>query len=291
MVARMPPAAGGMQLARSRGTGYPRGVPPLQLPPSDEPFDFRHQAADYACYRRDYSPALYDAIVTHAGQGEGRLALDLGCGTGFVTAALRCRGWTAVGVDFSAPMLAEARRLTGGALVRACGEAIPVRDEAAALITCGTAFHWFRPRPTLAEMARALAPGGWAALFWRYPAPGEASAELIAEVLGRFGVELPGEPVYVHPEEPFAGSGLVPEPVRVLESVLEYTAEHFHGHVATVEYLRRLSGAHHAAFLTALRAELLRRHPRGFRERNEEYLFLARRSWATPPGPIQSSRR
>src|SRR5882724_11165991 len=113
------------------------------VPPSDEPFDFRHQAATYRQFRRDYSSALYDAITARTGAGDGRVALDVGCGPGFVTTSLADRGWRAVGVDFSGPMLTGARVAHPALpLVRARGETMPVRSGAAALVTSGTAYHW-----------------------------------------------------------------------------------------------------------------------------------------------------
>jgi SAM-dependent methyltransferase len=252
----------------------------ISLPPSDEPFDFRHQAGLYGRFRRDYSAGLYQAIEERAGGGAGRTAVDVGCGTGFVTAALARRGWRAVGIDFSAPMLAEARAAIGtvAPLVRARGEAVPLRGGTVALLTCGTAFHWLAPAPALAEIERLLAPGGWAAFFWRYAAPEEPFMRLAADVLGRFGpafADLAGH--LVHSPEPFAGSRLSAEPVRVIESALDFTPETFHGYVATVEVFRRLAGQHHEAFLATLRAEVERRYPAGFSERNHEYLFLARK--------------
>jgi SAM-dependent methyltransferase len=253
-------------------------VSELSLPRSDEPFDFRHQAACYGAYRRDYSPALYSAIEASAGRGEGRVAVDLGCGTGFVATELGRRGWRPVGVDFSAPMLAAARRAAPSlALARGLGEALPLHDAAASLLTCGTAFHWLAPAPALAEIARVLAPGGWAALFWRYAHPDEPYWALVAEVLSRFGPSVPAALPLVHPLTPFADSTLVPAPPAVIDCTLEFTVESFHGYVATVEWVRRMAGEHHAAFLAALREALEQRWPHGFQERNQEYLFLARK--------------
>ena len=93
-----------------------------ELPRDDEPFDFRRQAAVYARFRRDYTDAVYDAIDARAGRGAGRTALDLGCGTGFVTSSLARRGWRPIGVDLSAPMLGSARAaLPDAALIRGRG--------------------------------------------------------------------------------------------------------------------------------------------------------------------------
>lgn len=251
----------------------------LVLPRSDEPPDFRRQASSYARYRRDYSPALYSAIAERTGKPVGRRALDLGCGTGFVTAQLRARGWGVVGADFSAPMLSGARQLLGGdaALIRARAEALPLASASVALVTCGTAFHWFGPHPALHEMHRALVPGGWVALFWRYPTRAAATPRLIREVLARFGPKLPDEHFVVHPPEPFLGSIFEPVAPLVIPTTQHFSPSEFHGYAATTELLRRFAGPHHAAFLDALRDELERSFPGGIEEPSEEHLFLARR--------------
>jgi SAM-dependent methyltransferase len=203
-----------------------RAMREFSLPPSDEPVDFRRQAASYARYRRDYSPALYAAIAARTGPAAGRRAADVGCGTGFVTGTLRERGWDAVGVDFSAPMLAEARRAGAGlALVAARAEVLPLRDASMSLVTSGTAFHWFAPAPTLAELARVLVPGGHVALFWRYPAPGQPHMAVLAETLRAVGVAVPDSftGITVHPPAPFADSAFEPEPPITLASELAFT--------------------------------------------------------------------
>jgi SAM-dependent methyltransferase len=251
------------------------------LPPSDEPFGFRRQAGLYARYRRGYSPALFDAIESRTGTAAGRRAIDLGCGTGQVTRELTRRGWRTTGVDFSEPMLREARRVLAppAMLVRAGGEALPLRAASTALVTCGTAFHWIAPAPGLAEIARVLAPGGWTALFWRYSVPGQAPMALVAETLARFGADLSVFPLPLPPcgPEVFDGSALTAEPPVVLRGVLEFTPDAFHGYVATIEWIRRLAGERHADFLAMLRDEIGRRLPADIREENEEYLLLARR--------------
>jgi ubiquinone/menaquinone biosynthesis C-methylase UbiE len=256
-------------------------MPEIMLPRSDEPFDFRHQATIYGRFRRDYSDGLYDAIAERTGPGEGRLALDVGCGTGFVTASLTGRGWHAVGVDFSAPMLAQARATSDGALplVRARGESLPVPDASAALLTCGTSFHWLAPAPALAEFTRVLAPGGRVALFWRYAAPGEPASRVVTGLLREMGVWVPEnfDTLRVHAVDPFAGSELAAEPARILQTSVQFTAEEFHGYVSTLEWVRRFAGPRHVELLDHLRDALAASHPEGFVERNEEYLFLARK--------------
>ncbi len=58
---------------------------------------------------------------------------------------------------------------------------------------------------------------------------------------------------------------------------LDFTAESFHGIAGTFEWIRRLAGPSYADVLAALREEFERRFPTGLRERNREYLFLARK--------------
>jgi SAM-dependent methyltransferase len=248
----------------------------LGLPPCDEPFDFRRQAPAYGRWRRDYSPALYDALEARTGPGAGRLALDVGCGPGFVARSLAARGWRTVGLDFSVPMLAEARRAGGVPLLRARGEALPVRDGSAALVACGTSFHWLQPAPALAAFARALRPDGFAAVFWRYARRDAASVDAVRAAFERGTGGALADVAFALTLDPFRDSSFRADPELVLETTLDFTVEEFHGYVSTVEWIRRLAGAYHAAFLDALGDELARRFPDGIAEPNREYLWVAR---------------
>jgi SAM-dependent methyltransferase len=250
----------------------------FSLPRSDEPFDFRRQAATYGQFRRDYSNALYDAIATCTGPADGRVALDVGCGPGFVATSLTRRGWRAVGVDFSWPMLSQARAAHHELpLLQALGERLPVASRRAGLVTCGTAFHWLQPAPAFQEFARVLAPGGWAALFWRYPKAGQAHMDVVRGALGDVGITLPDgyEELRVHAPRPFNGSSFTDRVAKELETTLEFTAESFRGYMSTLEFMRRLTADRHAEFLDRL-AVRLEAFP-VIHEVNTEYLFLGRK--------------
>jgi SAM-dependent methyltransferase len=219
-------------------------MPALDLPLDDEPVDFRHQAATYGRFRRDYSTALYDAIEARTGAGAGRLALDVGCGTGFVTASLAARGWRAIGVDFSVPMLAAARTaspdaVSFGVARRRC----PSSAGRASLVTVGTAFHWMAPAPTVAEIARVLMPGGWCAIFWRLSIRESPPMKVLGEVLARIGIVIPdGLLASLAVPDVFQGSELVAEPVRSSRRRSTTTVDDFLGAVATFEMVPSLHG-------------------------------------------------
>lgn len=114
----------------------------------------------------------------------GGVALDVGSGPGNVTASLaRAAGpdGLALGVDISEPMLARAVRNEAGpqvGFIKADAQRLPLRDNTVDAVV-STAVLQLVPNPAaaLAEMARALRPGGrlavmvptvgWAARFWQ----------------------------------------------------------------------------------------------------------------------------
>jgi len=89
----------------------------------------------------------------------GSRVLDLACGTGDLCRDLAVRGYTPVGLDFSAGMLAAARVTTP--LVRGDGAALPVAGASFDAVTCGFALRNFvELGAVFAECARALRAGG-----------------------------------------------------------------------------------------------------------------------------------
>jgi SAM-dependent methyltransferase len=97
---------------------------------------------------------------------EGVDAVELGCGTGYVSAWLARRGARPVGVDPTPTQLAIARRCQDEfgpryPLVRAAGEQVPLRDGCCDLVISeyGAAI-WADPYRWLPEAARLLRPGG-----------------------------------------------------------------------------------------------------------------------------------
>jgi ubiquinone/menaquinone biosynthesis C-methylase UbiE len=143
----------------------------------------------------DESAAIYDTQVevlfTGAGDAMRRRALkpiaewmrdrsqralrglDVGCGTGRLLAFLH-DAWPAmrlVGLDLSAPYLAEARRLAGRTarvkLMEGAAESLPFADASIDLVTSSFVLHELPKKvrgQALSEMARVLKPGGLAVI-------------------------------------------------------------------------------------------------------------------------------
>ena len=93
---------------------------------------------------------------------QGARLLDLGCGTGHYLQWARDRGYTVVGTDGSAAMLAEARRLNPASDLRlAPADTLPFPDASFDAVLCIEVLRYLpRIDPCLREMSRVLMPGG-----------------------------------------------------------------------------------------------------------------------------------
>ncbi|WFE40348.1 class I SAM-dependent methyltransferase [Micromonospora sp. WMMD998] len=125
---------------------------------------FGTAATAYAEHRPDYAGA---AVRWALDTAPGLRVLDLGAGTGKLTATLNAVGVDATAVEPDPAMLAELRRARPG--VRALpgsAEAIPLPDGSVDAVVAGNAMHWFDMAVAGPEIARVLAPGGVLAGLW-----------------------------------------------------------------------------------------------------------------------------
>ena len=125
---------------------------------------FGAAAAAYAEHRPDYAQAAVRWALELA---PGRRVLDLGAGTGKLTAALAGLGLDVIAVEPDPAMLAELqssqpsfRALSGSA------EIVPLPDASLDAVVAGNAMHWFDMDIAGPEIARVLAPGGVLAGLW-----------------------------------------------------------------------------------------------------------------------------
>ena len=122
-------------------------------------------AEAYAEYRPDYAEAAVRWALAPAGPAPR--VLDLGAGTGKLTAALVRLGAHVTAVEPDPAMLAELRRsLPGVRALPGRAEAIPLPDAAVDAVLAGQAMHWFDMRLAAPEIARVLVPGGVLAGLW-----------------------------------------------------------------------------------------------------------------------------
>lgn len=123
------------------------------------PLVYRHR--DDASARREAAGA-----VRLLGLVGGERVLDICCGAGRHAEALAGMGFDVMGVDLSAPLLAEAeaRPSLAGRLVQADVRALPFDREFDAATNLFTSFGYFETdeenRAALRQMAKALKPGG-----------------------------------------------------------------------------------------------------------------------------------
>jgi SAM-dependent methyltransferase len=138
---------------------------------------FGAQAAAYARGRPGY-PA---AALRYCLPEDARRVLDLGAGTGKLTAGLLELGLQVVAVEPSPEMRAllppAAQSLAGSA------ESIPLQDAEVDAVLVGQAFHWFERDVALAEITRVLRPGGTVGLLWNRLRGGEPWIDELARLM------------------------------------------------------------------------------------------------------------
>jgi ubiquinone/menaquinone biosynthesis C-methylase UbiE len=134
---------------------------------------FLTSADAYERYIGRYGPSLAEALIEFARVEPGMQALDVGCGTGALTAALVQRLGTenVAGVDPSEPF-AEAcrRRVPGADVVIAAAEELPFADGAFDAVLSQLVVNFMTDAERgVREMVRVTRPGGIvAACVWDY---------------------------------------------------------------------------------------------------------------------------
>ena len=112
-----------------------------------------------------FSETVRDKAYSVAGVKKGRIAADVGAGSGFITEGLISKGLKVIAVDQSEAMLAEMRKKFSGAegidyrLGKA--EKLPIPDETVDYAFANMYIHHVEsPQKAIKEMARILKPGG-----------------------------------------------------------------------------------------------------------------------------------
>ncbi len=145
----------------------PRPEPGLVTDPGDPTTvassrSFGAAASVYHQARPGYPVGAIEWLV-----GDAVRVLDLGAGTGKLTAALVALDREVTAVDPVEEMLEELELAVPGVpRVLGTAEDIPMRDASVDAVVAGQAWHWFQPERAIPEIARVLTPGGVLGLVW-----------------------------------------------------------------------------------------------------------------------------
>ncbi len=162
---------------------------------------YRGTAEYYDSFRRPYPAELIDHLAARTGaDGTGSL-LDLACGTGQVSFALRMRFASIWAVDQEPDMIRVASAKAGGRsgpyrFLTCAAEELRAPEQAFDLVTIGNALHRMRREAVAASVLRWLKPGGFLALLWGgSPNDGDAPWQLaLRETMQRWQQRPAGEP-------------------------------------------------------------------------------------------------
>jgi SAM-dependent methyltransferase len=128
---------------------------------------FTRGAAAYGRARPSYPPEAVDRLWQRLALAPGRTVVDVGAGTGKLTAPLVERGAQVLAVEPVAAMRAVlAEAVPGCRVLEGRAEALPLADASADAITAAQAMHWFDMPLALPELHRVLRPGGRLGLVW-----------------------------------------------------------------------------------------------------------------------------
>lgn len=121
----------------------------------------QHYTDSFGTFTAPFARPLLDAV----GFSSGARILEIASGTGYISHLATTLGATATGVDFSAAMVAEAkRRYPSASFSEADAESLPFGAESFDAVVIGFGVHHFpSPRLAVSEVRRVLRVGGRAA--------------------------------------------------------------------------------------------------------------------------------
>ena len=128
----------------------------------------------YDKIRPRYPPAILADISEYCGDGAGKVALEIGAGTGKATVDILAAGYDVTAVELGTDMSAFLRERFDGrddfrVITSAFEDAEPLADNTFDLVYAASAFHWVDAEVGCPKVLRILRDGGTVAMF-RYNA-------------------------------------------------------------------------------------------------------------------------
>lgn len=218
----------------------------------------------YDAVRPGYPAPLFDTIAELAGLSAGDAVLEVGCGSGQATEGFVARGYQVTALDPGPALIAAAERRFGPRdglrFVTARFEDWTPPGAAFRLVAAGQAWHWAPPAQSFPNAARALAPGGWLAVFGHcpvaYPADFLEAARAAHQAHAPEAWGPPPESWYL-PQGPvsglFTGSGWFATPThRAFPWTWRHTADSFRAFLTSRSDVQVLPGPRREPLITAL---------------------------------------
>lgn len=143
---------------------------------------FSAKADNYMRGRPDYPDAIVGWLQDRLHLDPDKTVVDLGAGTGKFTAVLVKTGARVIAVEPIKEMRAKIEHILATAdTLDGTATAIPLPDRSVDTVTCAQSFHWFATKAALAEVHRALKPGGTLGLIWNVR---DESVDWVAKLTG-----------------------------------------------------------------------------------------------------------
>lgn len=137
---------------------------------------FGHAADEFQRYRPDYPAALYDRVLSAIPEERRDRAMDLGAGTGIVTAHLFRHFREVIAVEPDVGMASKIAELLPGVMIRnVTAEDCVQPPDTVDLISIANALHWMNDQRVFANARSWLRAGAVLAIFDR-PLPKAGSA-------------------------------------------------------------------------------------------------------------------
>lgn len=220
---------------------------------------YGHGAQTYARGRPDFPRAALDWLIDDLRLGVGKVAVELGAGTGKFTKLLAQTGAEILAVEPVAAMLAQLHyELPQVRTLRASAHSLPLADDSADAVICAQSFHWFATHDVMAEIRRVLKPGGCLGLIWNVR---DHSVDWVAE-LARIYAPYEGDaPRYDHGEwrSVFPSPGMGPLAEKSVEHAHTGSAEQvIVDRTASISFVAALPDPERHAVLDRVRALIAR---------------------------------